>query len=241
MYADVDLNSSALAKNVGTTGYDGQSGWFVSAGALASALPFNYTAADRSSGADQTIPMGVDAYASLTLADFSSWQSVLARASEVADLPGYCLNGDGSPRWGDTGFQSENSAFYCDATTGIAEWYVDDGRCCPRSATARTASAHCSAEVGSGAAIGQPPDCIALISGYPNDQDDNRNRCAHAARSHGPTTHPTLCDDPPAPTHFPAPVMGGTHPTFPAFPRTRPLHAPPLLSQHEPLQVWSAD
>ena len=137
---------------------------------------------------------------------FSAWQSVLARTTEMADQPGNCLNDDGTERWSDTGWHSssdgvQQSLFYCDATSGIAEWFVDDGRCCPRSAAARANSAHCAGDSGS-----TPPACIGIISGYPNDADDARNRCV--ARR---------------------PALARTSPRSPAKPRTDESGLPPLL------------
>ena len=85
-------------------------------------------------------------------------------------MPGYCTGKSWADR--DTGWHTSDgkSHYFCDESTGVAEWFVDDGRCCPRSVTLRAASTFCRTD-------DRPKDCIAIVSGYPNDVDDTRNRC----------------------------------------------------------------
>ena len=158
-------NGDRCAANVGEIGYSGQSGWFISATALEERGPLLLASVDTGGEVIEKLPLGTEAYSSLMLANFSSWSQRLATAQDLPQAPGRCASF--ADRGSDDLFA--DGVFMCDEASGLAQWFVDDGRCCPR---APAASAACS---GSGT---RPPDCIALVSNHPSgpDFDDLRNR-----------------------------------------------------------------
>ena len=151
--------------NLGEIGYSGQSGWFLSAPALHAHMPLAFSSINPDTGATQeTQLLDKEAFTSLTLANFSSWRNVLARAKDIPDYPSHACDG-GSVANPDT----VAGTYTCNLTSGVSEWYPTNRVCCPRNSSLLP-------ECASGAA-NRPPDCIAVLADGPDiGRDEVRNR-----------------------------------------------------------------
>lgn len=187
------------APMVGATGYSGQSGWFISEPALRPNLPL-YVMSSTDDNTWEVQNLTTAAYRSLTLAGFGSWSEPLARGTDVPAATGSytCANSSLSDIMApavqglDPNCNAGNDAdcddeydcssgdpncspglYTCDETTGIGEWFVDDGLCCPRNLSAST---HCAPYVDWPTNASRPPDCVAIVANGGGDFDDKKNR-----------------------------------------------------------------